>query len=352
MYNKNTLNIIPTAAVSSIKLIKGYFNLYNYKLERRIRNDRLLRRLRKLSSHKIYVSNGQYKHTNNKVVISLYLFNRQRINYTKKFIKSRFTSKGLTNIKNVLKFVKIRGMDSLCKTNKKKLILTKLFKPYKKEVLGYKGLSKYITRYYKKLIRKFLTKVKLYIYYRQLLFINKSKFNYTYLQHVKKYLEKLYNKNVEFNLVNIKRFYLNSNILSESLTLKIRKNRRNLLKKLNRIKRKVKVQDKKSILYESFLNKSQSSCAYINHKRLERVVFNNIKHKHISGFRLQASGRLTRRYTASKSINKLTYKGNLLNVYSSYRGLSSVILKGNLKCNVEYTKLKSKTRIGSFGIRG
>jgi hypothetical protein len=352
VYNKNALNIIPTVAVSSIKLIKGYFNLYNNKLERRIRNDRLLRRLRKLSSHKIYVSNSQFKHTNNKVVISLYLFNRQRINFIKKFIKSRFISKGLTNLNNVLKFVKIRGMVSLCKANRKKIILTKLFKPYKKEVLSYKGLSKYITRFYKKLIRKFLTKVKLYIYYRQLLFINKSKFNYTYLQHVKKYLERLYNKNVEFNLINLRRFYLNSNILSESLTLKIRKNRRNLLKKLNRIKRKVKVQDKKSIFYESFLNKLQTRSAYINNKPLDRVVFSNIKHKHISGFRLQASGRLTRRYTASKSISKLTYKGNLLNVDSSYRGLSSVILKGNLKSNVEYTKSKSKTRIGSFGIKG
>ena len=352
VYNKNALNIISTVAVSSIKLIKSYFSLYNYKLERKIRNDRLLRRLRKLSSHKIYVSNAESKHTNNRVVISLYLFNRQRINYIKKFIKSRFISKGLINLKSVIKFVKIRGMDSLCRANKKKLVLTNLFKPYKKEVLSFKGLSKYITRYYKKLIIKFLTKVKLYIYYRQLLFINKSKFNYTYLQHVKKYLEKLYNKNVEFNLVNIRRFYLNSNILSESLTLKIRKNRRNLLKKLNTIKRKVKVQDKKSTLYESFFNKSQSRNAYINPKSLEMVVFGNIKHKHISGFRLQASGRLTRRYTASKSISKLIYKGNLLNIDSSYRGLSSVILKGNLKSNVEYTKSKSKTRIGSFGIRG
>jgi hypothetical protein len=31
------------------------------------------------------------------------------------------------------------------------------------------------------------------------------------------------------------------------------------------------------------------------------------------GFRLEANGRLTKRYTASKSINKVKYKGNLLN---------------------------------------
>jgi hypothetical protein len=67
---------------------------------------------------------------------------------------------------------------------------------------------------------------------------------------------------------------------------------------------------------------------------------------------MEASGRLTRRYTASRSISKLRYKGNLLNIDSSYRGLSSVLLKGNLKSNLQYTKLKSKTRIGSFGLKG
>jgi hypothetical protein len=69
------------------KLIKSYFNLYNLKLERKIRSSRLLRRLRKLSSNKVYVSNGEFKHTNNKVVITLYLFNRQKINLEKKIIK-------------------------------------------------------------------------------------------------------------------------------------------------------------------------------------------------------------------------------------------------------------------------
>jgi hypothetical protein len=67
---------------------------------------------------------------------------------------------------------------------------------------------------------------------------------------------------------------------------------------------------------------------------------------------LETSGRLTRRYTASRSVSKLIYKGNLLNINSSYNGLSSVLLKGNQKSNIQYTKLKSKTRIGSFGIKG
>src|SRR6202020_2776754 len=211
----------------------------------------------------------------------------------------------------------------------------------KKQILDYKGLSKYIIFFYKKLIKKSLDKYLLHKYYQQLVFINKSKFNYNYLQFLK-----IYNKNVEFNLVNLRRFYLNSDILSESITIKIRKNRRKLLKYLNTLKRKVKVRNKKNIFYQSILNKLN------NKKYLEEVVLRNIKYKHVTGFRLETRGRLTRRYTASRSVSKLRYKGNLLNIDSSYRGLSSVLLKGNQKSNLQHTKLKSKTRIGSFGIKG
>src|ERR1700728_4005677 len=191
-----------------------------------------------------------------------------------------------------------------------------------KQILDYKGLSKYIIFFYKKLIKKSLDKYLLHKYYQQLVFINKSKFNYNYLQFLKKYIEKIYNKNVEFNLVNLRRFYLNT------------------------LKRKVKVRNKKNIFYQSILNKLN------NKKYLEEVVLRNIKYKHVTGFRLETRGRLTRRYTASRSVSKLRYKGNLLNIDSSYRGLSSVLLKGNQKSNLQHTKLKSKTRIGSFGIKG
>ena len=85
---------------------------------------------------------------------------------------------------------------------------------------------------------------------------------------------------------------------------------------------------------------------------LERFILKNLKYKHVTGFRLQGKGRLTRRYTASRSISKLKYKGNLLDINSSYRGLSTVLLRGNIKSNLQSTKLRSKTRIGSFGIKG
>ena len=550
VYNENSLNLIPNTTISAVKIIKGYFSLYNKRIERKMRTKRLLLRFRRLSSNKIYVSNGEFKHTNNKVVINLYLFNRQKYNYmlalkklylrtvfgakqkkifynnsrfnrfvlkksklnnlqvsknnsksryiklknykAKKFIhnnklkrinfstkktiynKSRkilFYDKKITydksnwkkrplfgytstkirlkttfaykqenfkpeyksnhvlfsecklNKPNCFKFknnsFKLKtylflGLESLSKNRKKinnnkfnkfiaknrgmlknidlkkpvtavikkkikctnfnrflarkiqiirkkSLLLLRLIN--KEKYLAIKTLAKnkdeklhiyisaYITKFYKKFIKKSLRKLKLYFYYRQLIYINKSKYNYTYLQYLNKHLYELYNKNIEYNLINLKRFYLHSDILSESLKLKLNQNRKRILRKLKTIWKKIKTRNnkifivKKPVKKELDLKKNSMLCK-------KKYVINNLKYKYITGFRLEARGRLTRRYTASRSILKTQYKGNLLNVDSSYKGLSSVLLKSNLKSNLQYTKLKSKSRIGSFGIKG
>merc|ERR1712000_561227 len=114
-----------------------------------------------------------------------------------------------------------------------------------KKIYKYVAISKYVNSFYKKLIKKSFRKLVVYMYYRQLIYINKSKFNYTYLQYLKNELHVLFNKNIEFNFINLRYFYLNSNILSESLLLKITKNRKDLFLYLNKLKNKVKIQKKK-----------------------------------------------------------------------------------------------------------
>lgn len=334
VFNKNVINLIPTASELSIKLIKSYFNIYNYKLEQKIRRKRLLKRLRKLSSHKIYVSNGEFKHTNNKVLITIYLFNRQKYNYLVK-MRTQYYKKFMffkNKLKNKIFIIKYKGLG---KINKFLIMKNQNRLPFKQSI----NLTKYLTNFYKKFIKKTLLKLKIYLYYKQLLHINKSKYSYIYLQYLNKHLKRVFNKNVEFNLVNIKKFYLNSDIFSESIALKLAKNRRKILKYLNIIKKKVKTRN--WLLQKKILNEER-----------RYLVLNNLKYKHVTGFRLEAKGRLSKRYTASRSISKLRYKGNLMNIDSSFKGLSSVILKGNLRSNVQHTKLNSKTRIGSFGIKG
>jgi len=151
--------------------------------------------------------------------------------------------------------------------------------------------------------------------------------------------------------VNLKRFYLNSDILSEAITIKITKNRRGILKYLKLFKNKIKPQTKRIFLNET-IKKNRLIKDLSNDKSFRRNIIDNLKYKYLTGFRIEANGRLTRRYTASRSVSKVIYKGNLLDLDSTYKGLSSVVLKGNLESNLQYTKLNSSTRIGSFGIKG
>ena len=64
-----------------MKIIKSFFSVYNKILEKKIRTKRLLLRLRRLSSNRIYLSNSEFKHNNNSVLINIYIFNRQKHNY-------------------------------------------------------------------------------------------------------------------------------------------------------------------------------------------------------------------------------------------------------------------------------
>jgi hypothetical protein len=171
---------------------------------------------------------------------------------------------------------------------------------------------------------------------------------------LKNELSALYNKDIEFNLINLKKFYLNSDILSEFITKKITNKRKKTLRYLTKFKNKIRIKRKNSRLHKNIIkNKLEIKKNLTNSKNsLSKFIIKKLNYKDVTGFRLQAKGRLTKRYTASRSLLKVKYKGNLLNIDSSLKGLSSVLLKGNLKSNIQYTKLASKSRIGSFGIKG
>ncbi len=414
VYNKNALPLIPSISKLALKLIKGYFSLYNWKIEKKLRTKIIRNKHRRLTSSKIYLSKGEFKHTNNKVIITLYTFNRQKNNYILK-LKKRFLKKILrkktikkflrksikinnylsffyktslfhnynyirpkknlilnktkprsvkiriinkVRIRNMkflmkkLKNIKIKSILALHKASKNKHyiinVLDKLYMMKKiKGVSRYnKRMLRYIKTFYTWRIRKYLRKIIKYIYFKQLIYINKSKFNYTYLQYLKNYLQVLFNKNVEFNFINLKNFYLNSDILSESFLLKIKRKRGKLLNLITNLQNKIKIKRK------VFKGKPVNIFNLKTKKNLNKYIINNLKYKHITGFRLEASGRLTKRHTASRSISKIKYKGNLWNIDSSLGCLSSILLKGNLNSNLQYTKLNSKTNIGSFGLKG
>lgn len=378
-YNKNILGLIPEASKLTINLIKSYFNLYNLKLEKKNKRKKKIifrTRLRKISTHRIFINNGEFKHTNDLVSITIYFYNRQLSNYLYK-ISKRYKKLLKKNIfKTKLLLIKKMGLKFLEEQIRQKNIIFKalIFNnnyDIQQKIFQINNIEKYQNKYYKRFIKKSLRRILLFIYFKQLIYINKSKFNNSYIQNLINLINKIYKKKIQFNFINIKYFYTNSDIFTQSLILKLRKNRRKLLRYLKSCLSKTKINNieinstsryifdlnnlnlynndldiSNQLLYNLLLQNK------IKSKYLKEIVFSNIKYKRISGIRLQAAGRLTKRYTASRSISKLRYKGNLININSSIKGRPSVLLRGNFRPNLQFTKLNSKTRIGSFGIKG
>ena len=110
-----------------------------------------------------------------------------------------------------------------------------------------------------------------------------------------------------------------------------------------------------NILYkEDYLNKflKTNRIKLSLNNNIDDLIIKNIEKKIISGIFLKVSGRITRRIIAERSTYKFRHVGTLKNVNSSFKGLSSVVLRGNDKPNVENTYLNSKNIIGSFGLKG
>jgi hypothetical protein len=90
---------------------------------------------------------------------------------------------------------------------------------------------------------------------------------------------------------------------------------------------------------------------YFNNKNKRKNAYLRLKYISLEGIRLEASGRLTKRLTASRALSIYKYKGSLRNVYSSFQTITSNMVKGYSKSNVDYLNLNSNNRIGSYGLK-
>lgn len=390
-YNKNTTKLLKAANKSTLKLLNSYFNIYSRKLEKRIKSMFLRIRFRKLSTNRVLVSKTELKHTNKKIIITAYLYNRQKKYYTEKLKKSittnklRFFNRKL-KIKNLIK----KSLHTYERVNKQKSVF---FKIHNQKINKY---NNYENIYWKNFIIKTLLKEIYTFQLNKLIYINKCKFENTYLLPFTHIIRNVYKKNIQFNLVSLKYLHLNSYILTKTLVLKIRKYRKNRLLKVIRsaintfrlpvfenlsifnekLGKDLTVQN--LIINHAYLNNNSGNDVLVNKDNFNQIlrsvypndhsclslidkkrnyiisnnVVNSIKHKSVTGIRIQASGRLTRRNTAARSVSKVRYNGNLKNIASSVRGFSSVLFRGYSKSNLQYTKLGSKIRIGTFGLKG
>jgi hypothetical protein len=408
-YNVNYMKSLAITDNVVNKIIKSYFFLRLVYMKNIFKG--MSKRQRLLSVNRIFVSKAEMKHTNNKVIITLYTYNKEKNYFVRKLISLRnmliFRNNflNLINLKrksilrnihkvsfliyNILKKKDLlknyesnkQVFDDLIKRNElvKGEKHDKLFEKFndniqwktfenqffssplayakeKKETTGSPIIINVLQNYVKELyiyyLRKSLAvmsrKEMLYLYYNQMLSLNNYKFNKSFISNkglgLVSLISKIYNKKVEFNIVNLKSSHLNSDIYSDSISTKLNDRKKRVLRVLKKALSLVR------LMPNNLLHKNISNSIY-NEDNIEKIGLSYIKNKAINGVRLEASGRLTRRLTASRSISKLKYIGNLRNISSYDNKISSVMLRGHMKSNIQYTNINSKTPNGAYGLK-
>ena len=269
----------------------------------------------------------------------------------------------------------------------------------------YLPVRSYIRDFSQKILRKEI----IFSYFKQLIKFNSIKFEKNYIFILGEEIKKIYGKNVEFNFVNMKYPYLDNSIFSTILITKLKKRKSyytNILNKFlhlshvpstsygdkentyeemygNRIviqnlnlnyyvtklalgnffnitswKKTNKLKAGVDVLDNILLNLGETGRYSLKNKPFENYwykltkVIKSVKYKSLNGIRVELAGRLSKRNIASRSIFKLKYKGNIRDVDSSFKNLSTVNLRSHNKPNLRYSKVGSKVRIGAFGLKG
>src|SRR5690349_3736014 len=293
-------------------LIKKFFNLqFNYKfLFKKYRPYRL----RSSSLNKIFASKAEIKHTNNKAILTVYVYNREKVALLKKIkrLKKSFFNKVKLLIYKNKKIFGFYNEDS-------NIIYNKSIK-----ALLYKNLI---------LLRK----------YKLRLSLNKYKFEEKLLYKLKNFIIKYYNKKVEFNIVNIRSVIFHTDFFTKIVTSKLLSRKTNILAAMDTILNKVvlpkvnriveKSLEKKSLnfleknyknLNLSYILNNNNNLSEVLNKlyyniiidyynnnlnkdyfRIYEIIFNSINYKNMGGIRLETKGRLTKRYRADRAIFKV-----------------------------------------------
>ena len=372
-YNKSSSKPLVANNFSLNKLLKSFFNMlpikkvfFNRRKDNKVR----------YSANRVYTGKPELEHTNSNLFITLAMYNKKKAFFERKL--RRF----ILLIKFWIIFIGRR----------------KIYIPYYKERLihvlkkNFFVFNKWNTAFFKEktslfdqLLKKKWTKFNFHNYVpiikksraahlhtfykvanrynrrlKDLVKLERNLVNYTKNLHFNTFLstslgltwknlgltslvEKLFNKNIEINLFEKKAVHLNSDVFSSAVALKLRDRKNKVVRVLRKaVVKRVKIADLHTHItfYDNaeILNKNN--------------VINNIKQQVVSGVRFEASGRLTRRLTAMRAVFKYRYAGSLKNIRSSFNNESSTMLRGYLKYNLQHSLINSKTRNGTFGLKG
>jgi len=356
-YNKSYMKSLITINTIMNKLVLSYCNMLKDNIKPLFKHRR--HNKSRYSANRIYLSKVEVKHTNTKINVVLHLYNKQKssIEKTLRKIITLITNKIKRTVKK--KLVSIGNSRNrlfhIVKTNFSAHIkwgcifinnITNLVK-YFTETLSYSYIKEYnIPDYFIQLSQNnYKSQANINTYLKSIIF-NKHKFNNIFLclrnLGLTSLIEKLYKKEAEMGVVELKSIGLSSNALSSALALKLRDRKNKALTILRKaIDKMVRIPD-----LHTLITFDDSIEAYNKNN-----VVQTIKQQIVSGLRIEAKGRLTRRLTAQRSIFKKRQAGSLKNINSSFNEKSASILRGCVKSNSDSALRNSKTRNGAFGLK-
>jgi hypothetical protein len=325
-------------------------------------------RNKRVSLNKIFVSKAEVKHTNSKAIITIYVYNREKLILLKKIkllkliltkfilIQTKLISQlnigGYASVTEGANTLNNKLIDHLLDNYKMKTKFTRRTKDYSKKIIT-REISTALF-----LLRKCMLK----------LHLNKSKFEENFLFKLSNYISKYYGKKVEFNIVNLKHISKNVDIFTEIFMLKMKKGNASPLLVMRKLLNKIRIKQvmnpllergrvQKTVNYDLVENKfknktlslilsSSSSPKFYNKNnlatdglnkiltdlylkdsilvssdkskdleniseskdidslRIRDVVLDNIKYKETGGVKLEVKGRLTKRYRADRALYK------------------------------------------------
>lgn len=357
-YNKSSSKPLVSNNFLLNILLKSYFNIIQIKrIVLKRRRDNKIR----YSANKVYTSRAELQHTNNKLLVSLFAYNKKKssmedytrklatlILYTKIIVDTKKIS--LPNHKNRIfhllknKFLVFNKWNIAFFKEKTNLFDYSIITDLRKKYSDFYNISNYddILLFQKvfKLQTNLFHSTK-NIHFNISLFTNLV-LNSRNLGFIS-LLEKLYSKKIKMDLVELRAVHLNSDIFSGAVALKLRDRKNNVLRILRKaVLQMVNIPDLHTLI--TFDDNTET----LN----KNNVINNIKQQVVSGVRFEASGRLTRRLTAMRAVFKYRYAGSLKNIRSSFNNESATMLRGYLKSNLQHSLINAKTRNGTFGLKG
>ena len=260
---KNNINF-PVYDLNINSLIRGYFSLYfNNKF---LQHKYISRRKKRKSLTRIFVSKAEIKHTNEKAIITLYVYNRERFVLLKKIRKlQKFWG---SNVKKKISFLadkwwnllslfteqsSSKELESIKYNNNYLSLLPRLkFRFDRKNLQINSRFYARNKRFFKQIKEIFSTIRRL----RLRLSLNKYKFEDKFIFKLSQLISQYYGKKVEFNIVNLKSVAYNSDIFTEILTLKLRKNKSTPMGRMNSLLSRIHLPKVNNIIERGRLEKA------------------------------------------------------------------------------------------------